>query len=98
MSALWGLGETSDAHVCRDPRDSRDPKDLRELRDSRECRDPRDPGTPEAPVIPGTRGPRNPRPSAPGGPVPISAACFAGRPVWYLAWTLMQRQDVGQPV
>ena len=60
MSALWGLGETSDAHVCRDPRDSRDPRDLRELRDSRECRDPRDPGTPEAPVIPGTRGPRNP--------------------------------------
>ncbi|CAJ1389929.1 unnamed protein product [Effrenium voratum] len=30
--------------------------------------------------------------------VPISVACFAGRPVWYLAWTLMQRQDVGQPV
>ena len=63
MSALWGLGETSDAHVCRDPRDSRDPRDLR--RDPRECRDPRDPGTPEAPVIPG---PQKPPPFSPWRP------------------------------
>ena len=54
MSALWGLGETSDAHVCRDPKNSRDPRDLRDLRDPKECRDLRDPGTPEASVIPGT--------------------------------------------